>query len=105
VWWIHLGILPERIKPGKPQQNGRHERMHRTLKDAATKPASASFAAQQRRLDIFRHEYNHERPHEALDQTPPAAHYHASPREYPSKLPAIEYPDYFEIKLSPSPRL
>lgn len=98
VWWIHLGILPERIEPGKPQQNGRHERMHRTLKQAATYPASSSLAAQQRRLDKFRHEYNHERPHEALDQTPPAAHYKTSLREYPSRLPRIEYPDHFVIK-------
>jgi len=98
VWWIHLGIFPERIQPGKPQQNGRHERMHRTLKGAVTKPPSTSFAAQQKRLDLFRSEYNHERPHEALGQTPPAAHYHTSPREYPSKLPPIEYPDYFEVK-------
>lgn len=98
VWWIRLGIHPERIEPGKPQQNGRHERMHRTLKQATLFPASASLAAQQRRFDMFRHEYNHDRPHEALRQTPPAAHYHTSPRAYPNKLPEMNYPDWFVVK-------
>lgn len=98
IWWIRLGISPERIKPGKPQQNGRHERMHRTLKRATIKPAAASFSAQQRRFDKFREEYNQERPHEALEQTTPASHYQPSPRAYPKKLPVIEYPDYFVIK-------
>jgi transposase InsO family protein len=66
AWWIKLGITPELIEPSSPQQNGQHERMHRTLKAEATKPARASLAAQQRRLYAFRAEYNVERPHEAL---------------------------------------
>lgn len=98
IWWIRLGIVPERIEPGKPQQNGRHERMHRTLKEATTRPVSASFAAQQHRFDAFRKEYNNERPHEALGQTPPASHYQPSPREYPKVLAQPEYPDYFDTR-------
>ena len=65
-------MLPELIEPGKPQQNGRHERMHRTLKDETTRPAAASLAAQQRKFNTFRDEFNQERPHEALDQQTPA---------------------------------
>lgn len=98
IWWIRLGIVPERIEPGKPQQNGRHERMHRTLKLATARPAAASLAAQQRRFEAFRQDYNQERPHEALGQTQPASHYHASPRAYPETLPAVAYPDYFVVK-------
>lgn len=73
AWWVRLGILPEFIEPGHPAQNGRHERMHRTLKAETTRPAAGSLAAQQRRFNSFREEFNHERPHEALDQRPPAA--------------------------------
>lgn len=98
IWWIRLGIVPERIEPGKPQQNGRHERMHRTLKLATTRPAAASFAAQQRHFDAFRQEYNHERPHEALGQIPPAKYYQPSAREYPKTLPQPEYPEYFVVR-------
>lgn len=98
LWWIRLGILPERIEPGKPQQNGRHERMHRTLKRAATRPPSNSMRAQQQRFDAFCHEYNDERPHEALDQQTPASQYRTSPRSYPGRLPEIPYPDYFDVK-------
>jgi transposase InsO family protein len=98
IWWIRLGIVPERIKPGKPQQNGRHERMHRTLKAATARPAAASFRAQQRRFDEFRQTYKHERPHEGLEQTPLASHYSTSPRTYPEKLPEPRYPGYFEAK-------
>src|SRR6266568_4717517 len=78
AWWVRLGILPELIEPWKPQQNGRHERMHRTLKDETTRPAAASLAAQQRKFNVFREEFNHERPHEALDQQTPASCYSAS---------------------------
>ena len=78
VWWIQLGIRPERIMPGHPEQNGRHERMHRTLKAETARPAASSFAAQQRAFDSFSHEYNHERPHEALGQVPPATLYRPS---------------------------
>lgn len=96
LWWIKLGILPERIEPGKPQQNGRHERMHRTLKQAATRPPSANMKSQQQRFDSFCEEYNELRPHEALQQQTPASHYHCSPRAYPENLAELYYPDYFE---------
>ena len=85
IWWLKLGIRPERIEPGKPQQNGRHERMHRTMLEAMHPPAP-SFTAQQMRLDAFRAEYNHERPHEALHQQPPARFYAASHRLYDGRL-------------------
>jgi len=98
IWWLRLGILPERIEPGKPQQNGQHERMHRTLKRAATRPPSRSMKAQQRRLDRFSHEYNHQRPHESLDQQTPASQYSASTRPYPGRLPQMEYPNYYETR-------
>ena len=98
AWWVRLGILPELIEPGKPQQNGRHERMHRTLKDETTRPAAASLAAQQRKFNVFREEFNHERPHEALDQQTPASCYRASAREMPEKIPALQYPDRFEVR-------
>ncbi len=73
AWWVRLGIMPEFIEPGKPQQNGRHERMHRTLKAETTRPPANTSRAQQRKFDRFRHEFNFERPHEALDQQTPAA--------------------------------
>jgi putative transposase len=73
AWWVRLGILPELIEPGHPEQNGRHERMHRTLKAETTRPAAGSLSAQPRRFNTFRDEFNHERPHEALDQETPAA--------------------------------
>lgn len=83
VWWIQLGIVPERIEPGHPEQNGRHERMHRTLKQCTASPPQANLADQQRTFDRFRRDYNDERPHEALGQTPPAAHYEPSQRPMP----------------------
>ncbi len=95
VWWVKLGITPERIEPGQPQQNGRHERMHRTLKAETALPPAADLVAQQRRFDRFRAQFNHQRPHEALGQTPPALHYAPSPRPYPSRLEDPVYPaDY-----------
>ena len=75
AWWVRLGVLPELIEPGKPQQNGRHERMHRTLKAEATRPPAGSCRAQQRKFNHFREEFNHERPHEALDMHTPASRY------------------------------
>ena len=78
AWWVRLGILPELIEPGHPEQNGRHERMHRSLKAETTRPAAGSLGAQQRRFNAVRHEFNQERPHEALDQATPAACYVAS---------------------------
>jgi putative transposase len=98
AWWVRLGILPELIEPGRPQQNGRHERMHRTLKAETTRPAAGSLAAQQRRFNSFRVEFNHERPHEALDQETPAACYATSNRPMPDRLPPLEYPDRFEVR-------
>jgi len=94
IWWIRLGIVPERIEPGRPQQNGRHERMHRTLKRAAAQPPAPNAAAQQRRFDVFRRHYNTERPHEALAQRTPANSYTPSPRPYPKRLPELTYPSY-----------
>lgn len=98
AWWIRLGILPELIEPGKPQQNGRHERMHRTLKAETTRPAAGNLRAQQRKFNTFRQEYNHIRPHEALKLETPASVYQASPRAYPKKVPALEYPAHFETR-------
>jgi putative transposase len=98
VWWLRLGIWPERIRRGCPQENGVHERMHRTLKAEATIPAAASGRAQQRRFDAFRAEYNTVRPHEALGQVPPAARYAPSPRPYPARLPEVAYPAGYEIR-------
>lgn len=98
AWWVRLGVLPELIEPGKPQQNGRHERMHRTLKAHTTRPSANSLAAQQRKFNRFRAEFNEERPHEALDQETPTSRYSASRREMPNKLPALEYPDRFEVR-------
>lgn len=91
LWWIKLGIRPERIAPAKPQQNGRHERMHRTLKAATAKPPAPSVAEQQIRFDEFRRIFNHERPHEALAFQYPATLYRPSPRSYPC---ALREPDY-----------
>lgn len=82
VWWIRLGIKLERIKPGNPQQNGRHERMHRTLKLAATQPPGMNLLQQQEKFFAFMDEYNNERPHQALDMRCPAEVYERSPRTY-----------------------
>ena len=98
AWWVRLGVLPELIEPGKPQQNGRHERMHRTLKAEAIRPPAGSLPAQQRKFNHFREEYNEERPHEALDQETPASVYEPSPREMSAKVPPLEYPDRFEVR-------
>jgi transposase InsO family protein len=91
VWWIRLGIVPERIEPGRPQQNGRHERMHKTLKAETARPPARDRRSQQRRFDRFRQEYNEIRPHEALGDDPPADHYQPSHRPYPKTLPPVEY--------------
>src|SRR5437588_845757 len=91
VWWLRLGIDLERIKPGHPQQNGRHERMHLTLKQEATKPASKNFLQQQARFDQFITIFNEERPHQALNMRYPAELYSHSPRPY-NGLPELEYP-------------
>lgn len=93
VWWIRLGIKIERIEPGNPQQNGRHERIHRTLKAEATRPAKANFLQQQERFDGFMKEYNHERPHQALGMKCPAEVYEKSPRPYQG-MGDLTYPGY-----------
>lgn len=98
VWWMRLGIVHQRIRPGCPQENGAHERMHRTLKRQAIKPVRANCTAQQRNFDAFQHEYNTERPHERLHQETPASQYGSSPRPYPERLPALEYPGHFLVK-------
>jgi transposase InsO family protein len=100
VWWIRLGIRPERIRPGRPDQNGRHERMHSTLKAETAQPPRSSFTAQQRAFDRFQVEYNDERPHEALGQQVPASLYRPSLRAYPRSLPQVEYPPHFETRLA-----
>ena len=95
VWLLKLGIRPEYIDPGRPQQNGRHERMHLTLKQDTAQPPSDSIRAQQRRFDDFRRLYNDERPHESLGQVPPASVYTASPRRFPDTIPEVEYPGHY----------
>lgn len=99
VWWIRLGIYPELIEPSHPEQNGRHERMHRTLKRATARPPAPTPRSQQQRFDLFRDEYNHVRPHEALGDATPASCYTRSPRPYPSSLPPLAYPPHFEVRL------
>lgn len=100
IWWVRLGIDLERIEPGQPQQNGRHERMHRTLQEATAQKPGRNLRAQQERFDQFRAEYNDERPHEALGQKPPARVYDPSPRIYPERLPDQRgYPDDWEKRM------
>ena len=99
-WFTALGIRPRFIVPGHPEHNGRHERLHRTLKAEATRPPARTRRAQQARFDAFRHEYNHEyntvRPHEALGQRPPASCYTASTIPYPrGGPPPLAYPTHF----------
>lgn len=98
VWWLRLGIQHQRIRPASPQENGAHERMHRTLKAETTRPPAATLAQQQRAFTAFRCEYNEIRPHAALGGDPPAARYVASPRAYPARLPVLEYPGHFLVK-------
>ena len=98
VWWMRLGIQHQRIHPGCPQENGAHERMHKTLKRAAIRPPRANALAQQRAFNRFRGEFNTERPHEYLGGQTPASVYRPSPRDYPSRLPAQEYPGHFLVK-------
>ncbi len=98
VYWMKLGIVPERIQPGHPEQNGRHERMHRTLKEETASPAAANRRAQQRAFDRFRREYNEERPHEALGQRTPSRVYVPSPRAYPDRVPEPEYDEGLEVR-------
>lgn len=98
LWWIRLGISVERIVPGHPEQNGAHERMHRTLKAETTRPPEPTLARQQKRFDRFVHDFNHERPHETLGQKRPVSLYTPSPRPYPKTLPALEYDGHLEVR-------
>lgn len=99
VWWLRLGIRPVRTQPSHPEQNGRHERMHRTLKAEATRPAQQTHRAQQHAFMRFRHEYNDVRPHEGIGQQVPSSLYAPSPRRYPKRLPPVEYPGTFVTRL------
>jgi len=98
VWWIRLGIIPERIEPAHPKQNGSHEYFHRVLKAETARPPAATAGGQQRRFRTFRTEYNDERPHEALGDEVPARYYHHSPRPLPARLPSLEYPGHWEVR-------
>jgi putative transposase len=98
VWWLQLGVRPELIEPASPQQNGRHERMHRDLKAETTRPSAGSLRAQQRRFDVFRHTFNEVRPHEALGQRRPATLYTPSDRLYVPRRQPIVYPEHFEVR-------
>lgn len=92
VWWMRLGLQIQRIEPGHPEQNGRHERMHLTLKQQTTRPAGRGFLEQQQRFDDFRYEFNNERPHEALKMKPPTNLYRKSKKQFPKELPELKYP-------------
>jgi transposase InsO family protein len=98
VYLMKLGIVPERIEAGHPEQNGRHERMHRTLKAETASPPAPDRRSQQKAFDRFRREYNQERPHEALQQRTPAECYAASPRRYPERVPEPEYDSRFQVR-------
>lgn len=97
IWWIEQGMRVEFIRPGSPQENGSHERMHRDLKAEVTRPPSPNIAAQQKRFDRWRHEYNHERPHESLDMLRPGEIYHPSARRLGEK-DKMRYPQGYLIK-------
>lgn len=98
VYLMKLGIVLERIQPGCPEQNGRHERMHRTLQEETAEPPAADRRAQQRCFDRFRWEYNEERPHEALNQQTPASCYQPSPRSYPARVQEPEYGSSLRVR-------
>jgi transposase InsO family protein len=97
-WWIRLGIHPERIEPGHPEQNGRHERMHKTLKEHTARPPARSLREQQRRFNEFCVEYNEHRPHEALEMRTPLECYRGSIRKFPSRLSQVSYPEHMQIR-------
>src|ERR1700744_639801 len=96
--WVRLGIVPERSRPASPQDNGRHERMHSTLKQATLTPPERTARGQQAAFDRFQQEYNHERPHEALDDQPPASCYAPSARAMPRRVPELEYGDEVAVR-------
>jgi transposase InsO family protein len=96
-WWIRLGIHPERIQPGHPEQNGRHERLHKTLKAETARPPAGSLAAQQQRFDRFRRAYNEERPHAGLQMRTPYVCYRHSARALPRRVPPVWYPGHMTV--------
>lgn len=98
VWWLRLGIRVERIAPGRPDQNGSHERFHRDLKAQTARPPSTTLGAQQRRFNRFVSEYNEERPHEALGDEVPADRYQVSRRSLPTLMPPLDYPAHWESR-------
>lgn len=98
IHWIKLGILPERIAPGQPQQNGRHERMHLTFLQEIASPPQRNLRSQQRACCHFREEFNWERPHEALGQRTPGSVYTPSPRPFPRRIPEVAYPEGYEVR-------
>ena len=98
VWWMKLGIVPERIQAGHPEQNGQHERMHRTLAEETASPPEANARAQQRAFDRFLSVFNEERPHQALDMRTPSSCYEPSPRPYPARLPEPEYGSALQVR-------
>lgn len=98
MWWVKLGIVPERSRPASPQENGRHERMHLTLKQATAQPPKATRREQERAFQQFQRNYNEERPHEALDYRTPANCYEASQRPYPRRVPEIEYDKDMQVR-------
>ena len=98
IWWLKLGIRLERIQPGRPQQNGRHERMHKTLKEETAKPPKGNMSAQQRAFNRFITEYNLERPHESLQGVPPMTVYRTSYKTYPNKIAEVAYEDHLLVR-------
>lgn len=98
IWWMQLGIVHQRIRPGYPQANGTHERMHRELKRETAVPAAATARAQQRRFDAFQRRYNEERPHEALANRTPSTLWTPSTRPYPDRIAPPDYPSHFEVR-------
>ena len=98
IWWMKLGIRLERIEPGKPSQNGRHERMHLTLKQETALPPRSSLKAQQKAFDEFRQEYNFERPHAGLKNKFPGKIYKRSRRKFPEAIPEVAYPTNYEVE-------
>lgn len=99
VWWITLGITPVLTQPGHPEQNARHERMHRELKKETAKPPANTFQGQQRKINEFVDDYNNERPHEGLNDKYPREFYERSKKEMPKKVEGPEYPSYYEVRL------
>lgn len=98
IWWIRLGIHPERIALGHPEQNGSHEQFHRVLKADTARPPAPTHRAQQQRFRRFCVEYNEVRPHEALQDRPPASCYTPSPRPFPARVPPVDYPGHMEVR-------